>query len=226
MVKGLSRAGAERLVAARAGGGFRDVQDLARRAGLGRRDLECLAGAGALAGIAGDRHQARWAARGVWVPPPLLAAAALRESGAQLPLPTEGEDLVADYAALGLSLGRHPLALLRPRLERMRVLDAAGVRARGHGAFVRTAGLVINRQRPMSAAGVIFMTLEDESGHINLVVWRHVAERQRAVMLGARLLGVKGVVEREGAVVHVVAGALEDLSGLLGALETRSRDFR
>jgi error-prone DNA polymerase len=225
MVKGLCRDGAGRLVAARAAAPFRDVDDLARRARLDRRDLEGLAAAGALEGIAGDRHQARWAALGVAEPAPLFADASLPESRPALPAPTEAEDLLADYAALGLSLGRHPLALLRPQLRRRHLASAAEVGGLAHGERVRTAGLVVNRQRPGTASGVTFVTLEDETGHVNLVVWSRVAERQRRALLASRLLAVAGRVEREGAVVHVVVRRLEDLSGLIGDLRAHSRDF-
>ena len=140
--------------------------------------------------------------------------------------PSEGENLVMDYHTLGLTLGRHPLALLRRVLDRMRLCTAADVKRLNHGTFARAAGLVINRQRPSTASGVIFMTLEDETGYINLVVWPWVAERQRRIVLGARLLVASGTIERDGEVVHLVAGRLEDHSRLLGKLETRSRDFQ
>jgi error-prone DNA polymerase len=226
MVKGLSRAGAERLVRARAEARFRDLADLAHRAGLARGDLECVAAAGALARLAGDRHQARWAVLGVAEPPALLAGAPVAEERPELPVPSEAEDLLADYAGLGLSLGRHPLALLRAQLRRRRLACAADVAVRAHGERVRTAGLVVNRQRPGTASGVTFVTLEDETGHVNLVVWARVAERQRRELLGSRLLAVSGTVEREGEVVHVVARRLEDLSALIGALRAPSRDFQ
>jgi error-prone DNA polymerase len=225
MVKGLSREGAARLVAVRQERPLRDVDDLAWRAQLDRRDLECLAVAGALEGLAGDRHQARWAVLGVAEPPPLLAEAPVREARAILPSPSEAEDLLADYASLGLSLGRHPLALLRDQLRRRRVLPAVDVNGRAHGDRVRTAGLVTCRQRPGTASGVTFVTIEDETGYVNLVVWNRVAERQRRALLDSRLLAVSGSVEREGEVVHVVAHRLEDLSALIGTLHARSRDF-
>jgi error-prone DNA polymerase len=225
MVKGLSRAAARRLVEARGAGPFRDVDDLGRRAQIERRDLEALAAAGALVGLSGDRHRARWAVLGVAEPPPLLAGVPLREAPPALPVPREGEDLLADYASLGLTLGRHPLALLRPQLRRRRLLPAAAVNELAHGTPVRTAGLVTCRQRPGTASGVTFVTLEDETGTLNLVVWSRLAERQRRALLGSRLLAVTGTVEREGAVVHVVARRLEDLSVLIGALQAPSRDF-
>jgi len=226
MVKGLTREGADRVLAARRGQDFVSVADLARRAALSRRDLERLAAAGALAGLAGNRYEARWAVLGVESLPPLLADAPFREGGPRLPVPSEAADLVADYASLGLTLGRHPLRLLRESLKRLGMMTAAQVRHSRHGQRVRAAGLVVNRQRPLTASGVTFMTLEDETGYINVVVWQNVAQRQRSVMLGARLLGVVGVIEREDAVVHLVAGRLEDHSRLVGRLEAPSRDFR
>ncbi|MCP5153809.1 MAG: error-prone DNA polymerase [Ectothiorhodospiraceae bacterium] len=230
MVKGLAQASGTRIVAARVassegGSTLVDVQDLARRAGLDRGDLARLADAGALAALAGHRHRAWWSVAGVEAPSPLLEAPRFAEGDPLLRRPTEGQDLVADYRALGLSLGRHPLALLRSALARRRLIPARELNARGHGSFARTAGVVINRQRPESASGVIFMTLEDETGHVNLVLWPWVVERQRREVLGARLLAVHGTVQREGEVVHLVAGRLDDLTHLLGALETRSRDF-
>jgi len=224
-VKGLSQAGVERLVRARAQRPFADVADLARRAALNRRDLEALAGADALAGLAGNRHRARWAVAGIEVPLPVLAGAAVPEGLPLLRPPTEGEDIVADYGSVELTLRRHPVALLRSRLDALRVLSAEQLRQLSHGCVVHTAGLVIGRQRPGTASGVIFVTLEDETGHINVIVWNSVAQQQRRELLGARLLGVQGEVQREGKVLHVIAQRLEDHTALLGRLVTRSRDF-
>lgn len=142
-----------------------------------------------------------------------------------LPAPREGEDLVADYAHLGLTLGRHPLALLRGRLDRWRYAKADELRGLEHNRPARAAGLVTCRQRPGTANGVIFLTLEDETGLANVIVHEKLAERQRRELLGARLLGVLGVLSREGDVVHVVAKRLMDHTELLGALPTVSRDF-
>ncbi|BAU47352.1 DNA polymerase [Sulfurifustis variabilis] len=225
-VKGLTEAGARRLVAARVEAPFASVADLARRAGLDRRDLDALAAAGALRALSGHRHRARWAVAGVERPLPLLAGAEIAEGVPLLRPPTEAEDLVADYASLGLTLGRHPLALLRGELRaRYRCLSAADLRAVPHGRRARTAGLVVCRQHPSSASGVIFITLEDETGQTNLIVWPGVVERQRREVLHARLLVVSGEVQREGEVLHLIAGRLEDRSALLGDLLARSRDF-
>jgi error-prone DNA polymerase len=140
--------------------------------------------------------------------------------------PSEGEAIVADYGSLGLTLRRHPLALLRARLSRMAFVSAEQVRQLAHGERVRAMGLVITRQRPGTATGVVFITLEDETGYINLILWSRLVERYRKEVLGARLLGVMGEVQREGEVVHVVAHRVEDHSQLLGRLLTSSRDFR
>jgi error-prone DNA polymerase len=225
MVGGLAEAAAARIVAARAQAAFASVEDLARRAGLDRRDLRCLAAGGALAILAGHRRQAHWAAAGVRRDEGVLREAPLQEAVLPLPPPGEGEDIVADYASLGLTLGRHPLALLRARLQGLGWMPAAAVHARGHGSRVRAAGLVTCRQRPDTASGVIFVTLEDETGCVNVVVWRDVAERQRRALLTARLLAVDGWIERDGEVVHLIARRLEDRSALLGRLLAPSRDF-
>jgi len=225
IVKGLTQAAALRLVEARGAGGFADVQDLAGRAGLDRRALGCLAAAGALEGLAGHRHRAAWKVAGTEAPLPLMPTPRIAEGIPLLRAPREGEDIVADYAHTGLTLRRHPLALLRPRFDARGIVTAARLREMPQGATVRTAGLVITRQRPGSAEGVTFVTLEDETGCINLIVWRNVAERQRQALVGSRLLGVAGELQVEGEVLHVIARRLVDLSRWLGGLAAPSRDF-
>jgi error-prone DNA polymerase len=225
MVKGLSQAGAERLVAARASAPFESIEDMALRAQLDRRDLDCLARSGALEALAGHRRQAAWRVAGVERLPGLLAGARFAENPPALAAPSEGENVVADYAALGLTLGRHPVALLRPRLARMKLACAEQIRALRHGSAARAAGIVIGRQRPDTASGVMFVTLEDETGCVNVIVWRDLQERQRRELLGAHLMAVYGTIEREGEVVHLLARRLVDHSALLGRLATRSRDF-
>jgi error-prone DNA polymerase len=126
---------------------------------------------------------------------------------------------------MGFSLSHHPLALLRGGLEQIGIRPLCGVLEAPDGEYVRTAGLVITRQRPASASGVTFVTLEDEASHVNVIVWRQLAERQRPVLLGARLLGVVGRVQKQGEVVHLIAQALEDYSSLLNGLLAKSRDF-
>jgi error-prone DNA polymerase len=225
-VRGLAREAAGRIVAARARDSFARVGELARRAGLARRDLMALASAGALAGLAGHRHRAGWEVLGVEPALPLVPAAEREEGLPMLRAPGEGEDIVADYRALGFTLARHPLALLRPQLAGDGWLTAAEVAGLTDGAAVRTGGIVVTRQRPGSAGGVIFVTLEDETGYVNLVVWSRIADAHRKAMLGARLLGVRGRLQREGEVRHVVVDALEDRSALLGGLVAKARSFR
>ncbi|MGH8671220.1 MAG: OB-fold nucleic acid binding domain-containing protein, partial [Burkholderiales bacterium] len=226
LVKGLMQAAGVRLVKARATATFTGVEDLAHRANMERGNLQCLAAAGALKQLAGHRRAAAWRVQGVTPVPPLFKNMPSREPVPALSPPTEGQDLAADYANLGVTLGRHPLALLRPLLARWRALTASQLRALNHGRQARAAGLVITRQCPDSASGVIFLTLEDETGMVNVVVWRHLAEKQRRELLNSRLLGVTGTVQREGDVLHLVAARLADHSGLLSGLVTHSQDFR
>lgn len=225
LVKGLSRAAAERLVTARQAAEFPGVQELAGRARLDRRELGCLAAAGALEGLAGHRHRAAWNVAGIEAPLPLMPQPRIAEGIPLLRAPREGEDIVADYAHAGLTLRRHPLALLRARLDQRRIVTAARLRELPDGSAVRTAGLVITRQRPGSAMGVTFVTLEDETGHVNLIVWRDVAERQRQALIASRLMGVAGKLQLEGEVLHVIVHRIVDLSRWLGRVAAPSRDF-
>jgi error-prone DNA polymerase len=126
---------------------------------------------------------------------------------------------------LGLTLGRHPLALLRRRLQRLRLITAADLRALANGSTARAAGIVTCRQRPGTAGGVMFVTLEDETGYVNVVVWQQLVDRQRRELLHSSLLGVEGVVQKEGDVVHLIAHRVTDHSALLGRLATTSRNF-
>jgi error-prone DNA polymerase len=225
MVKGLSEAAGKKVVAARTSSPFTDVDDLARRAELNRHDMEALAAAGALANLSGHRRNALWDVSGIERMPVILRGSSIHEAPATLIAPSEGEDIVADYASLGLTLGRHPLALLRERLQRQHMLTAAELRDLPHGRIARVTGLVTGRQRPGTASGVTFVTLEDETGMVNVIVWRDLAERQRKELLRSNLLTVYGTLERAGEVVHLIAGRLRDQSALLGKLTTRSRDF-
>jgi error-prone DNA polymerase len=225
LVKGLAAEAGARMCEVRGAVPFRSVQDLAERAQLGTKDLGVLAAAGALAALASNRHRARWEVAGVTQPTELFPQVRFVEGLPMLRRPTEGEDIAADYAHVGVSLGRHPLLLLRSKLDAAGIRPARAVAELPAGARVRAAGLVITRQRPSSASGVTFVTLEDETGYVNLVVWERLAERARRALLGARLLGVVGTVQKESGVLHVIAEQLVDYSGLLGTLVTRSRDF-
>jgi error-prone DNA polymerase len=224
MVKGLSRESVMRLTAARAESPFENVEDMALRAELDLRDLKCLAAAGALAMLAGHRRKAYWDVAGIEQNTPLTSAPREEVQPQLFPL-SEGQNLAADYASLGLTLGRHPLTLLRSRLRKQRMATAMELRTFPNGRIARAAGLVVTRQRPGTASGVTFLTLEDETGHVNVVVWRDLADRQRSELLGSRLLAVYGVLERQGEVAHLIASRLKDLTPLLGDLVTRSRDF-
>jgi error-prone DNA polymerase len=225
MIKGLSHAGAERLVEARRIQEFENVEDMTHRAHLNRLDLEVLAAADALRSLAGHRHRARWDVLAVESGTPLFGETQINEATPLLRMPREGEEIIADYESLSLTLRRHPLALIREQLTKRQVITAAEIANTPHGSDIYTAGLVIGRQRPGSAAGVVFVTLEDETGQINLVVWKSILERQRRELLDSRLLGVFGEVQREGEVIHVIAKQLQDYSELLGELKTASRDF-
>lgn len=228
LVGSLSRAGAERVVAsrrARAGESFVSVQQLAEAAGLDRGDLEALAAAGACASISGNRHQTFWAVTGAETPLPLAPPS--QESA--LPLlrrPSEARDVIADYGTLGFTLGRHPLAFLRVLFARRGVIEASALETCEAGESVQLAGLVVSRQKPATASGVTFVTLEDETGSVNLIIWRAVGERYRPALFTARLLEVTGRLQREGDIQHVIVQALHDRSAWLGRLLTRSRDFR
>jgi error-prone DNA polymerase len=154
-----------------------------------------------------------------------LTAAHGAEGRPLLSTPTEGESIVADYAALGLTLGRHPLALLRARLRAAALKSAGELQAAAHGTRVRTAGIVLMRQRPATASGVTFLTLEDESGQVNVIVWERIGQEQRAALLESRLMEVHGEVQHQEGICHLIAHRLFDRTALLGELLTRSRDF-
>ena len=226
MISKLPKAEAQRIVELRkAGIAFADLNDLAHRARLTRRALDALADAGAVRGLAGHRHGARWAANGVQALPGLLAGAAPRENVIALPEPAEGQEILADYRSLGLTLGRHPLALLRERLTRKHILAASELRAIPSGRRVKVAGIVTHRQRPETASGVVFATLEDETGTANLIIWPKVMERQLEAVLGVNLMLVEGELQSEQGVIHVIASEIRDCSSWLGGLRAPSRDF-
>jgi error-prone DNA polymerase len=226
-IGGLAAEASERIVAARTERPFESVEDLARRAVLDAHALRALAQADALRSLASHRHQAAWAVAGIDTrPTPMLRQTRVHEAPAVLAPPAEVEDTLADYRALGLTLGRHPVALLREELAAFRIQPAAVLKTYPNGRLARASGLVTHRQRPETAKGTIFVTLEDETGAVNIIVWPRVAEAQRRPLVGARLLTVYGQWQREGEVMHLVAGKLIDHTPLLQGLATRSRDFR
>jgi len=218
-VKGLAEADAQRLVAARQKP-YRTPGELARRADLKRGALERLAAADAFRSLGLDRRQALWAVKGL-EDEALPLFAALADDGApepSLPAMGLGEHVAADYVTVGLSLKRHPMALLRQTFDRARIAPAARLKELRNDGRVKVAGLVLVRQRPSSASGVIFMTLEDESGVANLVVWPPVFERFRRAVMAGRLVECEGRLQREGEVIHVIAERLSDRSELLSRL--------
>ncbi len=221
----LSSDAAQRIVAARRTAPFASLRDLGDRAGLLRHHLEALAAAGALAGFDAHRHLAFWSVAGYM--PPLPAAPDAVKEGAQplLRVPTEVENLFADYRSLGFTLGRHPLEMLRGELACRQVLTAKQLEQAANGAEVRVAGLVTARQRPGTASGVTFVTLEDESGQVNVVVWLSLAEKRNRILVAAKLMEVRGELQRESGVTHVIARDLVDHTMLMSELRFRSHDF-
>lgn len=248
LVSGLHTDAAQRLLQARAQAPqncFASTEDLALRAGLDRHDLQALAAADALAALSGHRRQQMWDAAAQHRAPALLRHAPVNEAPLELPQAPEGEEIVFDYAATGLTLRRHPLALLRPRLQRWRLLTALQLQTVPHGRTVRACGIVTVRQRPGTAKGTMFVTLEDETGPVNVIVWPGLIETWRDALLRSQLLAVQGMwqcatgpVPPSGggqgaapgvpAVRHLVAQRFKDLTPLLGRLGGAlhgSRDF-
>jgi len=225
LVGNLSRTGADKILQKRAQKNFNSLADFTRRCRLQQKDMDALAHANALQSLSAHRFQARWDAQGLQQESPLLQQEQQRETLVELPAPTEAQNLLEDYHSTGLTLGRHPMALLRDHPALRGCKRYTDLPALGHKRFVRIAGIVTGRQRPGTATGVVFITLEDETGNSNIVVWSDLVERFRAEVLHARLLCVKGVVEREHNVIHVIAGHLQDMTELLGELDTQSRDF-
>ncbi len=225
-IKGLREADAA-LIVARRGKGYDSVRDLWLRTGLGPSVLERLAEADAFTSLGLNRRDALWAVRGLRGTDgaetlPLFAAAETRdprrEPDAGLPPMPPGEQVIHDYRHLGLSLKAHPVSFVRSGLEARRTLSCARLGETRHGHIVETAGLVLVRQRPGTASGVVFMTLEDETGIANIIVWPKTFEAYRRVVLGARFVAIKGQVQREGEVIHLIARQLTDLTAALTAL--------
>jgi len=243
LVKGLSMAAAQRIYAARKRRNFCDIQDLVDRSGINAGDRESLAAADALRGLAGDRYRAFWEVAGYQQKLPLEVVAEEREASTStgqaaaspwpaselqvmLPRPSEAQDILADYNSTGLTLRRHPLALLRARLQPYGVVVAGGLSALPDGCRIKVAGIVTARQRPQTASGVTFISLEDETGTINVVTWARVYERHHEAARYAGMLGVHGILQLGGGgIVHVVATELVDLSHLVSGMTLRSRDF-
>ena len=250
MVKGLSKEAAQRLIESRKI--FKDLpprpsplmgeaqypaksgvprpslsfEELALSANLSRKDLNALAAAGALESLAGHRRNAGWLVAGIEKRLPVLASAPIVEATVALAAPSEAQEIIDDYASAGLTLRRHPLALLRQKFDKHSFSTAEQLRDMPTKTPVHVVGLVTCRQQPGTAKGVIFVTIEDETGQINIVVWESLSRKQRRPLLDARLLQVDGTLEREGDVIHVIAENLVDCSRLIGNLNASSRDFQ
>jgi error-prone DNA polymerase len=229
LVSGLSQAAAERLMQARRISAFVSVDDLARRAPLDARDLQCLAHADALQSLAGHRRRQLWSAAGQGrAEKALLADAPIVEAAHEQPSlfeAPEGEAIALDYQATGLTLRRHPLALLRDRIARRGWKSSQQLAQMQDGSSAWACGIVTMRQQPETAKGTIFVTLEDETGSVNVIVWRHVRERQRTALLRSRLLAVAGQWQSREGTTHLIARRLVDMTPWLGAVATSSRDF-
>ena len=226
LIHGLRATSAQRIMDARRKGPFDNAEELARRARLEQHEMKLLAAAGALAILSGHRRQQVWDAAALHSPPELLQDAPVDEEFLELPEAPEGEDVVWDYASIGLTLRSHPMALLRKKLDKYKLKTSEELRQVPDGRIVRTAGIVTLRQQPDTAKGTIFVSLEDEHGATQVICWRGIKERQREVLLGSRLMAVKGRWQKEGEVCNLIADRLADLSPMLGRLATESRDFR
>lgn len=225
MVGGLSRGAADALIAARNAAPYQDLDDLARRTALARGELEHLAAADAFASLVGHRHRAFWQTSGVAKSTPIFPDPRIPEAEPLLRRPEEGEEILDDYAAIGLTLRRHPVALVRDRLQALGTHSCAELAELRSGARARIAGLAVCRQQPMTASGVLFVTLEDETGQVNLIVWPKVAKRYRKAVLHSALLLASGTVQQEDGVLHLLTEQFQDLSGWLHGLRYTARDF-
>ena len=225
MVHGLTQSSGWRIEEARAVKAFSDLNDLGLRAGLSSADLQALAAANALQSIAGHRREALWHAVVAAPGKGLLRTSFTTADPVQLPAPSEAQQIVADYRSIGLTLGRHPLALLRAHLHQRRLLSADMLAQCKNGQIARACGIVTVRQRPATAKGTVFVTLEDETGTVNVIVWPALVERQRQELLQSSLLAVYGIWQTSNSVNHLIAKRLVDLTALLGTLQTDSRDF-
>ena len=228
MVKGLAAAQADEMIGRR-GDGYRSIEDIWRRLSVPVAALERLAEADAFQALGLDRRQALWAIRGLSDTRLPLFDSVTATSGAEpavtLAAMTAGRQVVEDYRSTGLSLRRHPVSFLRPDLAARRIVRCADLATTRDGRRVEVAGIILVRQRPGSARGVLFVTIEDETGHANLILWPSVFEAQRRLVLSASMIACRGKLQREGEVIHVVTEHLTDLSGLLRAVGERDEAF-
>ena len=226
VISGFRQASAQKIANARLDSPFTSADDLARRAGLELHEMKMLAAADALASLSGHRRQQVWDAAGLRQLPELLRDAPIDEDLLELPEAPEGEEVVWDYASTGLTLRRHPMALLRKRVAEKDYLSSADLRLVEDGEMVRVCGIVTLRQQPETAKGTVFVSLEDEHGSIQVIVWKSLREKQRRELLESRLMGVYGYWQVVNDVCNLIADTLFDLTPLLGRLGSQSRDFR
>ncbi|HEU6455333.1 MAG TPA: error-prone DNA polymerase [Roseateles sp.] len=225
LVQGLKEESARRIMQAREEAYFESAEELARLASLEHQDLRQLAAADALMSLSGHRRQQVWDAAALRRPPELLRQAPVDEPVLELKAAAEGEEVVWDYRTLGLTLRSHPLQLLRPKLNERRFVTAQQLSRTRDGKELDYCGIVTLRQQPETAKGVMFVSLEDETGNVQVIVWPSVKEAQRHELLTSRLLAVRGRWQRQGDACSLVAQRVEDLTPWLGELETSSRDF-
>ncbi|MCE2680272.1 MAG: error-prone DNA polymerase [Burkholderiales bacterium] len=226
MVAGLSLSGLHNIVEARKQRNFDNSEDLAKRAGLNRSDLQALAAADAMHTLSANRHQAQWDVSGLDTKNDLLAPSRTEETSVSLPEPTEAETVFADYASIGLSLTKHPIALIRHQLPITGVRTANELKYYPDKRPARACGLVTHRQRPGTAKGTVFITLEDETGQVNVIVWPELLERQRDILLNSSVMAVFGIWQKQGEVRHLLAKRVVDLTQLMHALKTQPRNFQ
>ena len=220
----MSAAQASALVAARP---FRSIADIARRGGVSRALLARLAAADAFGSLGLDRRAALWKVLAIGEDLPLFAGLDEDETDAPaLPELSMQQNVIDDYRTTGFSLKAHPLSLIRADLDRLDVVSAAQLAQLPDKAAVRVAGLVLVRQRPATAKGTVFMSLEDETGLMNLIIWKRTWERFRKIAKHAAALFIEGKIERTEHVIHIVPSKIDDLSHALQGLASRSRDFR
>ena len=226
VISGFRQASAQKMVSARLDSPFTSADDLARRAGLELHEMKMLAAADALVSLSGHRRQQVWDAAGLRPLPELFREAPIDEDIPELPEAPEGEEIVWDYASTGLTLRRHPMALLRQRVAEKGYLSSSDLLTVEDGEMVRVCGIVTLRQQPETAKGTVFVSLEDEHGSIQVIVWKSLRERQQRELLESRLMGVYGYWQVANDVSNLIADTLFDLTPFLGKLGSQSRDFR
>ena len=226
-IKGFRQTTALRIIQARQKKLITSIQDITTRGRLDRSDLSKLTEGGAFKQISGNRYQTHWHAQGVVPNSLLIDNISVKEAPFKINrIPSEADDLITDYKSLGLTLGRHPMALLREQGEPFtKCYKAHDLEIIKHGDMVKISGIVTSRQRPSSASGVIFLTLEDETNNINVIIWKHILERFRTAILQGQLLLIQGTLEREASVIHIIAKHVTNLSHHLENISLQSRDF-